>query len=200
VTSDLRRGSRRTGPTIGEGVLDGDNPRARPRFLRHPYYVYFGCVRQFLERWGTRYDNLREVPARYRRALETAEWLRNRSNAARALRSLFPRFRKNRGPDLRQPDHRASSPPRRTSPCCRCRRGDLHAVEQLATDPPGGVIVAPGPPRTPPATGFPIRRLNSPTSTWANNASPSPVARQRLGATSATAPPPLARPPPRHLA
>ena len=119
-------------------LLDGD-ARARPRSAS-TIYVYFGSVRPFLERWATRHDHLREVtPADIGAALEPLHGSK-RSNATSALRSLF-RFAKKRGLIFANPTTGLKARPADFA-LLPMTDEEIHAVEQLATDPAWRVIVA----------------------------------------------------------
>ena len=138
VTSDLASGFAEPARHWLTVLLDGD-PRARPRSAS-TIYVYFGSVRPFLEHWATRHDHLREVtPADIRAALAPLNGSK-RSNATSALRSLF-RFAKKRGLIFANPTTGLTARPADFA-LLPMTDEEIHAVEQLATDPAWRVIVA----------------------------------------------------------
>ncbi|WP_245671793.1 site-specific integrase [Nocardia amamiensis] len=119
-------------------LLDGD-ARSRPRSAS-TLHVYFGCARPFLEQWATRYDHLREVTRADITAALKPLTGSQRSNATSALRSLF-RFAKTRGLIFANPTTGLKT---RLADFALLPMTDeeIHAVEQLATDPAWRVIVA----------------------------------------------------------
>lgn len=138
VTTDLT-------PGIGEPtkhwltvLLDGD-ARARPRSAS-TLHIYFGCVRPFLEQWATRYDHLREVTRADITAALKPLIGSQRSNATTALRSLF-RFAKKRGLIFANPTTGIKTRPADFA-LLPMTDEQIHAVEQLATDPVWRVFVA----------------------------------------------------------
>ncbi|MGW5380968.1 integrase [Nocardia sp. NPDC003999] len=138
VTSDFTPGFAEPVKRWLTVLLDGDT-RARPRSTS-TIYVYFGCARPFLEQWVTRYDHLREVTRTdIGAALEPLDgW--KRTNAAAALRSLF-RFAKKRGLIFTNPTTGLKARPADFA-LLPMTDEEIHAVEQLATDPAWRVIVA----------------------------------------------------------
>jgi integrase len=181
VTSDLASGFAEPARHWLTVLLDGD-PRARPRSAS-TIYVYFGCVRPFLERWATCYDHLREVtPADIGAALEPLNRSK-RSNATSALRSLF-RFAKKRGLIFANPTTGLKARPADFA-LLPMTDEEIHAVEQLATDPAWRVIVALAAENA--ARTGAIRRLKLVDVDLANHRITFASRRQRLG-TSATAP------------
>jgi site-specific recombinase XerD len=140
-------------------------------------YVYFGSVRPFLERWATRHDHLREVtPADIGAALEPLNGSK-RSNATSALRSLF-RFAKKRGLIFANPTTGLKARPADFA-LLQMTDEEIHAVEQLATDPAWRVIVALAADNT--ARTGAIRRLKLIDVDLANHRITLAGRRQRLG-------------------
>jgi integrase len=138
VTSDLAPGFAEPMRHWLTVLLDGD-ARARPRSAS-TIYVYFGCARPFLEQWATRYDHLREVTrADIGAALEPLTGSK-RFNATKALRSLF-RFAKKRGLIFANPTTGLKARPADFA-LLPMTDEEIHAVEQLATDPAWRVVVA----------------------------------------------------------
>lgn len=119
-------------------LLDGD-ARARPRSTS-TIYVYFGGVRPFIEEWATRYSHLREVTRSDVVAALELLLGSQRENATKALRSLF-QFARKHGLTFTNPTTGLKA--RQPDPTLVPMTGDeIHAVEQLAADPAGRVIVA----------------------------------------------------------
>jgi integrase len=138
VTSDLVPGFAEPVRHWLTVLVDGD-ARARLRSAS-TVYVYFCCVRPFLEQWATRYDHLREITrADIGAALEPTNGSQ-RTNAIRALRSLF-RFAKKRGLVFANPTTGLKA---RSADFALLPMTDeeIRTVEQLATDPAWRVIVA----------------------------------------------------------
>ncbi|MEU6584369.1 integrase [Nocardia sp. NPDC046763] len=119
-------------------LLDGDN-RAQAR-SPGSLYVYFSCARPFLEQWAIRHDHLREVTrSDITAALEPLRGSQ-RSNAIKALRSLF-RFANKRGLVFANPT--TGLKVRDTeSDLLPMTFDEIRAVEELVTDPAWRVIVA----------------------------------------------------------
>jgi integrase len=138
VTSDLAQGFAEPVRYWLTVLLDGD-ARSRPRSASTAY-VYFGCARPFLQQWATRYDHLREVTrADIDAALEPLNGSK-RANATKALRSLFG-FAKKRGLIFANPTTGLKARPAEFA-LLPMTDEEIHAVEQLATDPAWRVIVA----------------------------------------------------------
>ncbi|MFE9328707.1 integrase [Nocardia sp. NPDC052278] len=102
-------------------------------------YVYLGCVRSFLQQWATRYDHLRVTRTDITAALKPLTGSQ-RFNATNALRSLF-RFAKKRGLIFSSPTTGLKTRPA-DFPLLPMTDEEIHAVEQLTSDPVWRVIVA----------------------------------------------------------
>jgi site-specific recombinase XerD len=119
-------------------LLDGDT-RSRPRSASS-LYVYFGCLRPFLDDWAAGYDHLREVTrSDIRAALGPLSGSR-RAAATNAMRSLFG-FAKKRGLIFSNPTTGLKG---RTADFALLPMADeeIQAIEQLANDLAGRVIIA----------------------------------------------------------
>jgi integrase len=119
-------------------LINGDT-RSRPRSASS-IYVYFGCIRSFLDAWAADHDHLREVTrADIHAALDPLNGSR-RHTATSALRSLF-RFAKKRGLIFSNPTTGLKGRPA-DFVLLPMTDGEIRAIEQQADDPAGRVIIA----------------------------------------------------------
>ncbi|MGI5291173.1 hypothetical protein ACQEVF_48785 [Nonomuraea polychroma] len=119
-------------------LLNGDT-RSRPRSASS-IYVYFGCIRPFLDDWAAGYDHLREVTrSDIRTALGPLSGSR-RATATSAMRSLFG-FAKKRGLIFSNPTTGLKGRPADFA-LLPMADEEIRAIEQQADDLAGQVIIA----------------------------------------------------------
>ncbi|WP_405148903.1 hypothetical protein OG589_12725 [Sphaerisporangium sp. NBC_01403] len=118
-------------------LLDGDT-RARPRSASS-IYVYFGCIRPFLDDWAASYDHLREVTrSDISAALGPLSGSR-RATATSAVRSLFG-FAKKHGLIFFNPTTGLKARPADFA-LLPMADEEIRAIEQQADDLAGRVII-----------------------------------------------------------
>ncbi|MCA2187760.1 integrase [Nonomuraea cavernae] len=118
-------------------LLDGDT-RSRSRSASS-IYVYFSCIRPFLDDWAAGYDHLREVTrSDIRAALGPLRGSR-RATATSALRSLFG-FARKRGLIFSNPTTGLKGRPADFS-LLPMADEEIRAIEQLVDDLAGRVII-----------------------------------------------------------